>query len=498
VRASEGRFRGLLDGMADVVAIFDEERLLYLNPAGRAYLGMPPDVDPAGMATMSFMPPDEQERVRAVMRQVMATRRPAPLETFRHLFPDGRIGLVETSFSYVELDGGAALMAVIRDVAEQKQLEQKLMQADLLATLGSMTAGIAHEINNPLAFVTMNLASLRRRLDDLGDAVSPAQGQMVAELSRLAEESVEGVERVIGLVRELKLFARPGDEREPIDVRVVLEAALKLVTNELRYRARLVRDYGELPVIWGQAARLGQLLLNLLLHVARGLPETNSEHNQVWVIARGVEGGLEITLRDNVPHPPTLSVRAFDVLAMCQGIASAMGGRVTQGTVPGGGASLVLFLPVGEAAAARPRDPTPPQGLHLRPRLLIVDDEPALLRALSHELERDHLVTTATSGRAALALLSRAAFDVILCDLMMPEMTGMDLYAELRRAGEGVEERMVFMTGGAFTAAARGFLEATSNPCVEKPFRMESLRHMLSRQRARVLGRPGRQPHKRL
>jgi CheY-like chemotaxis protein len=157
-----------------------------------------------------------------------------------------------------------------------------------------------------------------------------------------------------------------------------------------------------------------------------------------------------------------------------------------------------LFLPVGEPAAMRPRDPTPPHGLHLRPRLLIVDDEPALLRALSHELERDHQVTTATSARAALELLARTTFDVILCDLMMPEMTGMDLYAELRRAGEGVEERMVFMTGGAFTAAARGFLEATSNPCVEKPFRMDALRAMLSRQRARALSRPQLKPHKRL
>jgi PAS domain S-box-containing protein len=489
----------VLDQLSDMVAIFDEERLLYVNPAGRAYLGLPPDLDPAGMPTLSFLPPDEHGRSRAAMSRVMTTRQPAPLTTFRHVFPDGRVGSVETSFSYIELDGGPALMAVIRDVTAQKQLEQKLMQADLMATLGSMTAGIAHEINNPLAFVTMNLASLRRRLDELAETLSPAQGQMAAELSRLAEESVEGVERVIGLVRELKLFARAGDERsEPIDVRVVLEAALKLVANELRYRARLVRDYGELPTVWGQAARLGQLLLNLLLFVARGLPETDGDRNQVWVTARGVDGGLEITLRDNVARPSLLAPRAFDVIAMCQGIASAMGGRVTAGTALGGGTNLVLFLPVGEPAATRPRDPTPPHGVQVRPRLLIIDDEPALLRALSHELERDHLVTTATSGRAALELLARASFDVILCDLMMPEMTGMDLYAELRRAGDGLEERMVFMTGGAFTAAARGFLEATSNPCLEKPFRMDALRALLARQRARALSRPQPRPHKRL
>jgi CheY-like chemotaxis protein len=259
-----------------------------------------------------------------------------------------------------------------------------------------------------------------------------------------------------------------------------------------------VRDYGELPTVWGQATRLGQLLLNLLLHVARGLPEGDGDRNQVWVIARAVAGGLEITLRDNVPKPPTVAPAGFDVVAMCQGIASALGGKVSAGLAPGGGSSFVLFLPVVEAASSRPRDVTPPQGVRARPRLLIVDDEPALLRALSQELERDHQVTTVTSGRAALELLGRTSFDVILCDLMMPEMSGMDLYAELRRAGDGVEERMVFMTGGAFTESARGFLEATSNPCVEKPFRMEALRQVLGRQRRRASQRAQHHPHKRV
>src|SRR5688572_5790910 len=86
-RLSDGRFRNLLDRMADMVAVFDEEQLFYINPAARSYLGLPPDVDAAGMSTMSFLPPDERERARTVMRRVMATRQPAPVETFRHLFP---------------------------------------------------------------------------------------------------------------------------------------------------------------------------------------------------------------------------------------------------------------------------------------------------------------------------------------------------------------------------------------------------------------------------
>jgi CheY-like chemotaxis protein len=278
----------------------------------------------------------------------------------------------------------------------------------------------------------------------------------------------------------------------------VLELAVSMVSNEIRHRARLVKDYGETPLVLADDARLGQVFINLLVNASQALPEGQTETNEIRImtstdaLGRGV-----IEIRDNGPGiPASLIGRIFDPffttkpigvgtglgLSICHNIVTSMGGEITVSSREGDGAVFRVVLPavldgrIQESAAVAATASTAPSH---RAAILIIDDESAMGAALGHML-RDHDVTVVTTAKDALELLvSNRSFDLVLSDLMMPEMSGMDLYEELVRRGSKTAARMVFITGGAFTQAAKKFLDRVPNARIEKPFGVTTLRQLV-------------------
>jgi CheY-like chemotaxis protein len=169
-------------------------------------------------------------------------------------------------------------------------------------------------------------------------------------------------------------------------------------------------------------------------------------------------------------------------LWICEGIVASLGGTIRAASEPGRETVFRVELPA-RAASAPPsaRTPSDPHAvIGRRGRILIVDDEAPLARVLANALAAEHETVVVTSGRDAQSLLRKdTEFDVILCDLMMPDVSGMDLYEELRKTAPAVAARVVFVTGGAFTHRAREFLEAASVERIEKPFDMDKLRRLL-------------------
>jgi len=392
----------------------------------------------------------------------------------------------------------------MRDLTERRRMENQLIFAGRMAAVGTLAAGVAHEINNPLAYIVANIDFVRQQVTTFASRVirlSNLNGDMGRSLDEAGEalaEARQGAERVRNIVRDLRVFAR-GDEDQsgPVALRRVLDSSINIAWNEIRHRARLVKDYGDTPMVESNESRLGQVFLNLLLNAAHAIPEGETERNEIRVSTRtDGRGYAVIEIRDTgVGIPPEIRDRIFDPffttkpagegtglgLWICSGILSALGGEITVDSDRGRGSVFRVSLPAVAmetptlAAAHPPVEVGAPGG-----RLLIVDDEPMILGALRRSFASDYHVTCVGDGRRALERMRAGErYDVILCDLMMPEITGMDLYAELAHVAPEQVDRMVFVTGGAFTPRAREFLESVPNARVEKPIDFQNLKLLL-------------------
>lgn len=393
--------------------------------------------------------------------------------------------------------GGGGKMIAVRDVTAQRRLEDadsRLVEAERLAVVGSLAGGVAHQINNALTATRLSLG----RLISFELARQPMTPIRQHRLE-LLQDAREGLARVEQITRELKSFARLDDApAAPVDVRDVVEAAVALAAHEIRHRAHLVTDLGEVPQVFGTEQGLRQVFLNLLLNAAQSLPESEADHNEVkvacWTDGSG-NAVIEVSDTGSGIAAPDLS-RIFEPffttrplgaglglgLSVCHDVVTAMHGTITAESSLGKGTRMQVVLPPAARPAVRapqPRHSTAAPDGDGRRRILIVDDDRPVAAAVALELE-DHDVVVAGSGREAFEILRHdPGFDVVLCDLMMPEMSGMDLYTWLRPIEPSLVERFVFMSGGAFTPRAERFLAETTNPRLDKPFPPDELRRVI-------------------
>ncbi len=615
-----------------------------------------------------------------------------------------------------------------------RQTQAQLVQAGRMAAVGQLAAGVGHEINNPLAYIVSNLEHASEEAEALARELGETRGAgpRLREVSQALREALHGADRVRRIVRDLKTFSRPDDEKQgPVELHAVLDSAVKIAMAELRPRAKLVRDYGDVPRVEGNEARLAQVFLNLLINAAQALPEGRAEENEVRLVTRLAPNGMVIAeVHDTGTGIASEALgRIFDPfyttkppgvgtglgLSLCHAYVSAMGGTISVESEPGRGAVFrvalrrappeslavpampraaresgslpAVQLPRGaresgalpavqvqgtaveskpvpavqvqgtaveskpvpavqvqgtaveskpvpaaqvqaparepqsvpaaqgwstaresvpavpapraaresmslpavpaqarsalsgtglEAGQERGREPSarpgagspsrgpeapsasvsgteaatvptsnvaagatasrtsspaaevvpsarvlhgaaraqvpdvqgapresrtdtvPPESAEgqaliegpvpARGRVLVVDDDALVSGAIRRTLSRENDVEVLVSARQALAQLTaqELRYDIVLCDLMMPEMTGMDLFEALQRSAPKVAERVVFITGGAFTPAARTFLDRVENPRVEKPFDPEALRTLIRTEVARV------------
>ncbi len=379
---------------------------------------------------------------------------------------------------------------------EQAKMRERLMISERMASAGTLAAGIAHEINNPLAIVTGNLeltaegleriASQIRALVTEGHPEGAALSANLEELTDPIRDAREAASRIRDIVRDVKLFSRPDDEKTgEVDIHRVMSSSIRMAWNEIRHRATVVKDYGDVPMVHANESRLGQVLLNLLVNAAQAIPEGHADRNEIRVTTRTADDGSAIVEVADTGSgiPPVDLDRIFDPffttkplgvgtgigLAICRRIVIELGGQIEVESAVGEGTVFRLVLPRAEKGSGIVQVAEAFTSV-FRGRLLVVDDEVALGRALGRTLSAHHEVTVTTSGAEALACLAKNEwFDVILMDVMMPEMSGMELYEEMRRIRPEQAERVVFVTGGAFSAAARDFLERVPNPKVEKP-----------------------------
>lgn len=504
VRAHGNWLWTTLQAIGDAVLSTDPEgKVTFMNPAAENITGWSAS-DAVGQSldsVLSLFQESSKDPVESPLWRALRERRSVDLPpgtTLRKA--DGQEIAIEDSAAPIANAEGKLTGAVMvfRDVTEQRRLRQQLELNDRLAALGTMAAGVAHEVNNPLSFILGNqqyaiteLSSLLAELSGLPEALREALEGRVHEISAALADAQSGAERVRRIVSELGRLARPGVERQDrIDLRKCLDAAIAMTLRELTPRARLVREFGECPEVLADDTRITQVFVNLLVNAAHAIAPGRSESNEVRVVTGTFTGGKAyVEIRDTgcgipknvIPRvfEPFFTTRALETgtglgLSVSHGIVQSLRGSIEVESTVGRGSTFRVVLPAADSTKSVP----PLQGhSSVRPpamdtiRVLLIDDERILLESLARTLEERYAVTTSTSARGALTLLENGeCFDLIISDLMMPGMTGMEFYRELEQRFPEQSARTVFMTGGAFTPGAQQFLSEVRRRLLEKPF----------------------------
>ncbi len=369
--------------------------------------------------------------------------------------------------------------------------EAALRQQQKLEAIGTLASGVAHEINNPLTYILGNLEWLQFQLKDLTVSLPPERRE---EIERAATQAVDGSIRVRDIVTGLNAFSRRQDDvaLSPVDVGAAADAAIRLAENEIRHAARLVKDYAGVPAVDGHAGRLTQVFLNLIINALHAMAKGERQRNRLEIRIRLLDGHVVASISDTgTGITPEALERVFDPffttkdvgkgtglgLFLCRDMVLAMGGRIAVDTELGQGTTFSVWLPPSQTVEQEARrTETQPAARHITGlRILVIDDEQAILDFLQRALS-EHDVSVTTRGAEAIRRCQTEPFDVILCDLMMPEVSGANVYEKLGELETGLQQRMIFITGGAFTDEARAFLDSHPNSVVAKPIDAAKLR----------------------
>jgi len=505
LRGARAAFRTLIEISPDFVVLHREGRVLYANPAVARAIGLGSGAELVGNPLMDLFHSDDRATAAERFTTLDASGR-AGMFGLRWCRRGGGYRTTEAVGARVDFEGTDAALLVARDVTERAAFEYQLLQRDRMAALGTLSAGVAHEINNPLTYLLVNLDHVLRRLraasasDDPIAALAHDSGNgALAALVQSLQHAVDGANRVRQIVRDLLTFSQGNvEQRGMTDVRGIVESAVQMAWHEIRHRARLTKRLGEVPPVDANEGRLGQVFLNLLVNAAQAIPEGDADRQEIRVSTRTDEQGnavVEVSDTGSGISPDDMPC-IFDPffttkgehgtglgLAISHGTVRGLGGDIQVSSTLGKGATFRVVLPPAKSwrGSAAPSSAQHAARLE-RARLLIVDDERLVGEAIARSLSEDNEVEVVTDAKQALERISAGErYDVILCDLLMPVMTGMDLYAEVVRAAPKLAGRIVFMTGGAFTSRARAFLASVANQCLEKPLDMSKLRSFLAR-----------------
>lgn len=459
LRVSEARLRSILNSAPDVIVMADlEGTILFINRAAPPY--KPDQV--IGTRIYDYIVPEDCENLRRIVDSVLRTGVVGELESRLRAPLEGRVYSCQIG-PVVSCGKTVGITMVTHDITDFRRLQLRLSVADRMASIGQLAAGVAHEINNPLTYVMANIDRAKHELAREEPRLQTLRGPI--------DSASEGVARIRSVVRELRGFSRTGeDERVLLDLAPILESSIRMAQVDLNCCARVVRSYGPMPVILANEARIGQVFLNLLVNAVQAMaPDPHKNHELRIETSTDPLGQCLVDIFDTGSGIPADMIgRIFDpfVTSKPQGVGSGIGLSISKDIVTALGGNIVVRSEVGvgttfrvslppasvsrRAQSHRTSNATKPITWDRVLRVLVVDDESAIIDAVSSMLE-GHTIESAESGRAAIAKLEHTEYDVILCDMRMRNLTGVDVYDHLVREGRGRHSRLLFMTGHAIS-----------------------------------------------
>ena len=491
LRASEEQYRAMFNASIDGLALWSADgAIVDLNlTLWRMY----------GYSDAEFLARDPDKPIRQARRPALdkilplvAKGEPFHTEVTDHR-KDGSSLELEVHGIPMLYQAKPRMLTISRDITEKKRASEELArqremlhQREKLAALGSLLAGVAHELNNPLSVVVARAAILEERED--------------AATRGAASKIRAAAERCARIVRTFLAMARQQQpERAPVVIREVIAAALDITGYALKTSGiEVTLDLAEnVPPVLADADQLHQVFMNLIINAQQALQD-QPRRRKLTLTSRFDSGAnaIRIAVADNGPGiPDTVRSRIFEPyfttkplgkgtgvgLAVCLGIVEAHGGTLTVGGGEGLGTIFTIVLPAGSPNESIAEEVQPLNANSGQRSALIVDDELGVRETLTEILTSSgHRVVTAASGREALERMGKQRFDVILTDIRMPDLDGRALYREIERRWPERAAQVVFVSGDTLTSTLRVFAEESGRPVIEKPFLPSEVRRVVS------------------
>lgn len=490
-------YAAVVDSALDAVIVVNEEgRVVTINAAAEATFGYPKS-EAIGRSIGELIVPDHHKAAHeAGMARYRATGVPHVLGRRVEMearCKDGKIIAVELAITEVNLPDGRYFTANLRDLSAAKAAEaeiqrqrEALHQSEKLAAIGSLLAGVAHELNNPLSVVLGQATMLQEDIANGGEIEQA--GRRAAQIQAAAERCARVVRSFLAIARQRKA------EKRRVAVGPLLDGAIELLAYGLRSNGVTVhRDYDDaLPEVLVDPDQLQQIVVNLIVNANQALQEVAGSRVIEIRTFSGRDGRARIVMDDSGPGiPEAIRAQIFDPffttkplgtgtgigLSISRGLAESQGGELVLVDSLLGGAAFELMLPLAtnedaaSSGGAEAVDMAPEPAAELR--AIIVDDEPEIAKLVAEALARKGFrADLAGSGAEAQALISAAAggYDAVVCDLRMPDIDGPTLFRWIEANYPALVERVLFVTGDALGPAGGRFLAESRRPFLEKPF----------------------------
>jgi signal transduction histidine kinase/CheY-like chemotaxis protein len=423
-----------------------------------------------------------------------------------------RLGLLDEAINDFELYGVANNIAITGDNEISKIMKsfneligrvrntekilaeqhQEIISSSKLATLGEMSAGIAHEINNPLAYISLNL-------EEANDLLISSSAIGTAEVQERIKDAQDGLERISKIVKGLKTFSRAEDtELHLIDLNQSLQTALNMSANEIKYRAKVATNFEDSLIVHSNDGLLVQVFLNLLINAAHAIKEGDVEHNEISIrtwregdeifaaikdSGSGIEEQHLAKIFDLFFTTKTSGIGTGLGLAISQSIIKSQGGRIEVQSFLGKGTTMLVRLPFAPFEVAKKVITKSPStdATNISGRILIIDDEVEIRKIIIHILTQCEFCEADSGESAKNILLHDRNFDFIICDMTMPQISGIDLYHWLVGEDPILAKKVIFITGGAYTKEAKHFADLMNDRILEKPFSLKDLIEKISK-----------------
>ncbi|MGB8706637.1 MAG: PAS domain S-box protein [Dehalococcoidia bacterium] len=503
LRASEARYRLLAENVRDVIWATDMDfRFTYVSPSVK-YLGDRTAEEVMSLSLGQLLTPSSQELAMKAFAEERVMANATPQDPTRSrtlevefLRRDGSALWAELKMNFMRDTAGrpVGILGVMRDISERKkaeeqrrEFEQKAQLASHLASVGELSAGVAHEINNPLTGV-------------IGYAELLMQEDVPEHIKNDLEVIRDGAKRVASIVKGLLTFARQSKpERTVVDINQVIEVCLRLRAYELETsNIKVVTNLApDLPLTIADPGQLQQVFLNLLINAEMEIKLAQGK-GKLIIKAEQLDNTIRISFKDDGPgivkenlmriFDPFFSTREIGKgtglgLSICHGIVAEHGGRIWAESKLGKGATFIVELPVvTEEEPPRRTKVASKLERATKGKILVVDDEPVVRRLLSQILtEEGHEVEATDDGKDALNRIKSNRYNLILLDMKLPGMSGSELYGRVKEIAESLAQRVVFITGDVMGADTEAFLARTGVPYIHKPFDVEQLKVEIGR-----------------